>query len=137
MYASVTLSKTKKPRWFKKESPAFKNPKIIRGKILSWRINEAGEKVDKTLRDPYIKGEEIIRTKLPSYVIKIGESYRQDGKVKSRQKHIYTFDEWTVIDEMLRCQDHGWEYAPGRYIDGYDFDNDVRKVFPDADLNAV
>ena len=138
MYASVTLSKTKKPRWFRKESPALKNPKIIRGEILSWRINEAGEKVDKTIRDPYVGGEKIIRTEMqPSYVIKIGESYRHDGKVKSRQKHIHTFDEWAVIDEVLRCQEHGSEYSPGLYVDGYDLDNDVKKIFPDADLNAV
>lgn len=139
MYASVTLSKIKKPRWFRQESPALKNPKIIRGEVFRWKtLNEHGEKIHESVKDPYLDGEKIIRTELkPSYVVKIGESYRHDSKVKSPQKHIHTFDEWAVIDELMDCQARGGKYLSGGYIDGYDFDNSVQKGFPDADLNAV
>jgi hypothetical protein len=139
MYVSVTLSKTKKPRWFRKESPALKNPKIIRNEIFRWKSsNEHGEKIHESVKEPYLDGEKIIRTELkPSYVIKIGESYRQGGKVKSRQKHILTFDEWAVVDGLLESEKNGSEHFPGQYIDGYDFDTKVQKVFPDADLDVL
>lgn len=137
MYASVTLSKTKKPRWFRKESRALKNPKIIRDEVLSYQTNVAGERINETLRNPYVNGEQILREPRPSYVLRVGESCRQDAKVKSRQKHIRTFSEWDVIDELLGCQIHSWEYAPGRYIDWYDFEKDIKKAFPDADVDET
>ena len=128
MYASVTLSKTQKPRWFRKESRALKNPKIVRGEFHPWSING-----QKSLKDPYVKGEQILREPRPSYVLRVGESCRQDGKVKSRQKHIYSFDEWAIIDELLDCQEHEWKHTPGRYIDPPWYEKQLQKTFPDTD----
>ncbi len=142
MYCSITLAKTKKPRWFRKKSPALKNPKIIRGELFEWRegnFDGSGtQKIHSRIKDPYLAGEEIIRLEpKPSYIIKIGESYRQDGKVKTRQKHIRTFDEWEVIDNFLEYQGSGNKQGAGFFIDGYDFDNDMKKGFPDADLDLA
>jgi len=131
MYASVSQSKAKKPRWFKSESPALKNPRIIRGDVFCWNNTT-------TIRDPYLVGDKILRTEMkPSYILKIGESSRQNGKVKSFQKHIHTFNEWTVIDTFLDFQKRGTEQGIGFFIDGYSFDDYVLKAFPDADLDSA
>lgn len=133
MYASITLSKTQKPRWFRNESHALKTPEIIRDDVLSYQTNAAGERINETLREPYVKGEAILRAPRPSYVLRVGESYRQDGKVRSRQKHIYIFNEWSIIDELMDCQMHGWKHTPGRYIDPPWYEKQLRKTFPNVD----
>ncbi len=139
MYCSVTLSKTKKPRWFRKESPALKKPKIKSAEPYSFTHKFHGkEEVHHGEREAKVVGEPITREPRPSYTVKIGESFRDDsGKPKSKQKHINTFSEWDVIDTYLDHQDSGSKQGIGFFIDGYDFDNDVQKAFPDADLNTV
>lgn len=139
MYASVTRSKAKIYRWFKKESPALKNPKIVRGEVSTWKhIKDGVEYVHRNIKPPYVDGTPIIRTNTkPSYILKLGESYRQDGKVKSRQKHICTFNEWNVIDSFLNFQKNDVNYEVGFFIDGYDFDDNALKGFPGVDLNLA
>lgn len=139
MYCSITTAKTKKPRWFKKESSALRNPKIIRGELFKWKTmdKDGSEMIHQRIKDSYITGEKIVRVEIkPSYIIKLGESYRQDGKVKTRQKHIKTFHEWEVIDTFLDYQKSGNKQGTGYFIDGYDFDKDVQKAFPDAAASA-
>lgn len=132
MYATITPSKTKTPRWFSGKSRGFKNPKIVRGEFQPWLIQ--GQKV---LKDPYVTGETITREPRPSYTVRVGESYRQNGRVKSKQKHISTFSEWDIIDAFLDCRVFETKYAPGRYVDWYDFEKDMGKAFPDADIDQT
>lgn len=136
MYASVTLSKAKKRRWYSKTSKALRNPKIIRGEVFQWRegIGDGNDTIHSRVRDPYIDGEEIPRFPRPSYILRVGESYRDDnGNPRSRQKHIYTFDEWAIIDELLTCEEHDWKHSPGRYIDAEWYAKQLKESFPDVD----
>lgn len=48
MYASITLSKTQKPRWFREQVRGFKNSQIIRGEVLSYQTNASGERFKET-----------------------------------------------------------------------------------------
>jgi len=136
MYASVTLSKAKKPRWSSKISPAKRNPKIVRGEIFQWRqgIGDGNDTTHSRVKDPYLDGEEIPRDPRPSYILRVGESYRDDnGNPRSRQKHIYTFDEWAMIDELITCEEHDWKHSAGRYIDADWYEKQLHKTFPDVD----
>ena len=108
MYCSVTLSKTKKPRWFRKESPALKNPKIKTGRAIFIHTHKfhGKEEIHHGEHEAKVVGEPITREPRPSYTVKVGESFRDDnGKPKSKQKHINTFSEWDVIDTYLDHQD--------------------------------
>ena len=134
MYASVTLSKAKKYHWFNEKSLALKNSRIVRGEVF--RMDYCG-KIHESIKDPYVKGDPIIRERKPLYIIKIGESYRKDGKTRSKQKHICTFDEWDVVDEMLRAEERGDKYQSFKFRDGGDYYDSVKRGFPEADPDLV
>ena len=135
MYASVTLTKAKRPRWSSSTSKALRNPKIIRNEKFTCPdfLKGDGSTYEGT-KDPYIHGAEIQREPRPVYVLRVGESYRDDnGNPRSRQKHIYTFDEWAMIDELLTCEEHDWKHSAGRYIDPPWYEKQLKKSFPDVD----
>jgi len=106
MFVSIVKSKAKKGKsWArsKGKSRALKHPRIKPAKPYEMEHPFHGGGVFYGEHPAELVGDPIIREPRPSYNLKMGESYREDGKVKSRQKHLYTFSEWDIIDDITEC----------------------------------
>jgi hypothetical protein len=89
-----------------------------------------------------ITGGTIIREiDKPAWKIVLNHSWRENGKVRKKQAYIRTAYYWDIVDDFLyRLDRWGKERIEAGYClsgDGYDFDNRIRKVFPNADLDKI
>ena len=95
-----------------------------------------------TITTRTIKGDTIIREiDKPAWKIVLNHSWRENGKVKKKQAYIRTAYYWDIVDDFLdRLDRWGKERIQAGYClsgDGYDFDNRIKKVFPNADLDKI
>ena len=141
MYVSITKSKAKKGhswKWDKGKSRALKNPKFIPAKPYTFTSSISGkETIHHGEYAAKIEGEPIMREPRPSYNLRVGESRRIDGKVKSVQKHLYSFSELDIIDEVMAQEELNSEYQPGWCFDYEWIEKKVKEAFPSADMKAL
>lgn len=134
MYVSVTKARSKRgSTWqYTKKSRALKNPKIIRGETYPWTINGRT-----SVKEPYVQGEPISREPRPSFNLRLCESYRQDGKVKSRQKHLASFSEWDIVDAFMDSESFETHYQTAYCLDYEWTEKKTKEVFPTVDIQVV
>ncbi len=141
MYVSITKAKSKKGyrwKWDKGKSRALRNPKIIPAEPYTWSsIKNGNETVHHAEHAARLEGDPIVREPRPSYNLRVGESKRVDGKVKSIQKHLYSFSELDIIDEVMEQEGFGHEYQPGWCLDYEWLEKKVKEAFSDADMKAL
>jgi len=141
MYISITKAKSKIGRkWSSKRgvSAAFVNPVIKPAEPYTLDASFlGGDKCIHMEHPARVEGQKIIREPMPSYNLKVGISYRKDGKVKSRQKHLYTFSELDIIDGVMMLESIGDEHRYGGCINHNSLVKELKEGFPDADVDIV
>jgi len=140
MFVSITKAKSTKGRnWkYNKISEALKNPYIKPSEPYKWISNFNGIKEIHFSKYPAkLEGESIIREMKQTYILKMGKSFRKNGKIKTKQKHLYSFSEWDIVNEFMQQQEFDSKYKSGWC---FDYDWLLRKkdeMFPEFEMKKL
>lgn len=140
MFVSIIKAKSLKGRnWkYNKVSEAFKNPYIKPAEPYTWSCHMNGNKeIFHSEHPAKLEGEPIIREQKQMYTLKMGKSFRENGKIKTKQKHLYSFSEWDIINEFMQQQEFDSKYKSGWC---FDYDWLLRKkdeMFPEFKMEKL